>query len=80
MRTDICPYREVSMFYGTMLIAASIYCLIAAIRSPRISPELQERAGVCALSWPTDEGDAFTADSLLRTEAKPTPVDRQVTN
>ena len=67
------------LLYAAMFIAACVYCVIEAIRSPRSSPEVLERAEYRSCSWPT-EGDAFGASSPLQSNAKPTLVNGQVTD
>jgi hypothetical protein len=63
-----------------MFLAASIYTLIAAIRSPRGSREELERAEMRSCSWPTKDGTAFAARPPLQSKAEPTLVNGQVTD
>jgi hypothetical protein len=68
-----------TMLFGSMFVGGAVYCLMAAIRSPRISPEEQQRANMRSCSWPTNDGDAFAAGSRSKSKAKPTLVSGQVT-
>jgi len=77
MTTDIVGALD--MLLAAMFIAASIYGLIAVIRSPRIDPEELERAKMRSCSWPTKDGDAFAATAPFQSKAEPTLVNGQVT-
>ena len=72
MTTDIVGALDVLL--AAMFIGASIYGLIAVIRSPRIDPEELERAKMRSCSWPTKDGDAFAATAPFQSKAEPTLV------
>lgn len=57
-----------------------IYCVWSALRSPKSTPEQEQRALGRSLSWPTHEGDAFKSPSLSEAHAEPTIVSGQVTD
>ncbi len=57
---------------------ASVYTVIAAIRSPRVSPEDLERADMRSCSWPTADGAAFTPVPPLQVKSESTLVNGQV--
>ena len=78
MTTDIVGALDVLL--AAMFIGASIYGLIAVIRSPRIDPEELERAKMRSCSWPTKDGDAFAATAPFQSKAEPTLVNGQITD
>ena len=77
MATDIVGALD--MLLAAIFTGASIYGLIAVIRSPRIDPEELERAKMRSCSWPTKDGDAFAATAPFQSKAEPTLLNGQIT-